>query len=187
MAQFWSRFLVASAADPATPVPATVEPFGDSVELADELIELVVHGPKRATAGALVDYELEGAPLPEPGTISIATDGAGRARAVLRTTEVRIGPLTSVDESFAWDEGEGDRRREWWLAVHQDSSAGTSHHWRRLRSGCGDGVRAVRGAVRRVTRRTPPLVPNAPTPHAVANSVARTTGSPVTPDPGPGQ
>jgi uncharacterized protein YhfF len=120
VAQFWSRFLVASAADAATPVPATVEPFGDSVELADELIELVVHGPKRGTASALVDYELEGAPLPEPGTISIATDGAGRARAVLRTTEVRIGPLTSVDESFAWDEGEGDRTREWWLAAHQE-------------------------------------------------------------------
>jgi uncharacterized protein YhfF len=80
----------------------------------------VVHGPKRGTAGALVDYELEGAPLQEPGTISIATDGAGRARAVLRTTEVRIGPLTSVDESFAWDEGEGDRTREWWLAAHQE-------------------------------------------------------------------
>jgi uncharacterized protein YhfF len=120
VAQFWSRFLVASAADAATPVPAAVEPFGDSVELADELIELVVHEPKRATAAALVDYELEGAPLPEPGTISIATDGAGRARAVLRTTEVRIGPLTSVDESFAWDEGEGDRTREWWLAAHQE-------------------------------------------------------------------
>ena len=93
--------------------------FGDSVELADELIELVVHGPKRATAGALVEYEVEDASLPRPGSLWIATDGAGRARAVLRTTEVRVGPLTSVDESFAWDEGEGDRTREWWLAAHE--------------------------------------------------------------------
>jgi uncharacterized protein YhfF len=51
--------------------------------------------------------------------MSIATDGAGRARAVLRTTEVRIGPLSSVDESFAWDEGEGDRTRDGWLADHE--------------------------------------------------------------------
>jgi uncharacterized protein YhfF len=120
VARFWSRFLAAGLVDPSTPPPETVEPFGDSAELADELIELVVNGPKRATAGALVDYQLEGAPLPQPGTIWIVTDGAGQARAVLRTTEVRIGPLTSVDESFAWDEGEGDRTREWWLAAHQE-------------------------------------------------------------------
>ena len=67
-----------------------------------------------------MDYEVEGARLPEPGTISIASDGAGRARAVLRTTEVRIGPLSSADESFAGDEGEGDRTREGWLAAHQE-------------------------------------------------------------------
>ena len=98
-------------------MPESVEPFGDSVELADELIELVVHGPKRATAGALVDYQ--GAELPQPGTMWIATDGAGRPRAVLRTTEVRVGPLSSVDEAFAWDEGEGDRTRVDWLEGHE--------------------------------------------------------------------
>jgi uncharacterized protein YhfF len=101
-------------------MPDSVEPFGDTPELADELIELVVHGPKRATAGALVDYHLEGrSSPPRSGTFSIATDGSGRARAVLRTTEVRIGPLSSVDEAFAWDEGEGDRTRESWLIEHQ--------------------------------------------------------------------
>ncbi|MGH9286840.1 MAG: ASCH domain-containing protein [Acidimicrobiales bacterium] len=120
LACFWKRFLAAGVVEGSTPVPVTVEPFGDSVELADELIGLVVHGPKRATAGALVDYELEGVSPPKPGMISIATDGAGRARAVLRATEVRIGPLTSVDDSFAWDEGEGDRTREWWLSAHQE-------------------------------------------------------------------
>jgi uncharacterized protein YhfF len=120
VARFWSRFLATGVVDPSTPMPEKVEPFGDSAELANELIGAVLNGPKRATAGALVDYELEGVPLPEPGTISIATDGAGRARAVLRTTEVRIGPLSSVDESFAWDEGEGDRTRDWWLAAHQE-------------------------------------------------------------------
>ena len=73
VACFWKRFLAAGVVEPSTPVPQTVEPFGDSVELADELIGLVVHGPKRATAGALVDYELEGASPPKPGLISIAT------------------------------------------------------------------------------------------------------------------
>ncbi len=37
---------------------------------------------------------------------------------MLRTTDVRIGPLSSVDDAFAWDEGEGDRTRDSWLADH---------------------------------------------------------------------
>ncbi|MFP5487890.1 MAG: ASCH domain-containing protein, partial [Acidimicrobiia bacterium] len=58
-------------------------------------------------------------PVPEVGTYSIALDGAGRPRAILRTTEVRIGPLSSVDDEFAWDEGEGDRTRATWLREHE--------------------------------------------------------------------
>ena len=100
-------------------IPSTVEPFGDSQELANELIGLVVAGPKRATAAALADFELEGLELPVLGGLSIATDGQGTARAVLRTTDVRVGPLSSVDDSFAWDEGEGDRTRRSWLDDHE--------------------------------------------------------------------
>ena len=48
----------------------------------------------------------------------IATDGSMRPRALLETTDARIGPLSSVDEAFAWDEGEGDRTREDWLDAH---------------------------------------------------------------------
>lgn len=116
---FWRRAIAAGAVDPGTPQPAEVDPFGDSVELADELIHLVVNGPKRATASAVADYEADGLPLPEVGDLSIATDGTGRPRAVLRTTDVRVGPLSSVDDAFAWDEGEGDRTRATWLHDHQ--------------------------------------------------------------------
>lgn len=113
---FWGRFLASldGAAAPFT----YVGPFGDSVELADELIELVLHGPKRATAGALVEHEASGDPLPVVGDRWIACDGRGMPRAVLRTSDVRVGPLSSVDEAFAWDEGEGDRTRTDWLRMH---------------------------------------------------------------------
>lgn len=111
--------LAAGVVDRSTPRPATVEAFGDSVELADELIALVLEGRKRATASALAAYDVEGEPLPEPGTLWIAADGAGRPRALLRVTEVRVGPLTSVDDRFAWDEGEGDRTRASWLEGHR--------------------------------------------------------------------
>ena len=119
VAEFWKRFTARGIIDPSTPLPSIVEPFGDSAELADELIALVVDGPKRATAGALADYEHEHLPLPATGRLSIATDGHGRARAVIRTTDVRVGPLSSVDDEFAWDEGEGDRTRSSWLDEHE--------------------------------------------------------------------
>ena len=46
-------------------------------------------------------------------------DGEGRPRFIWRTTEVTIKPLPQVDEAFAWDEGEGDRTRDWWLDAHR--------------------------------------------------------------------
>ena len=117
IAAFWHRYLEASGIDAALPQP---EPwcFGGTVELADELIELVLHGPKRATAGAVEIYELEAEPIPSVGDHSIVMDGSMRPRVVLRATDVRVGPLSSVDEQFAWDEGEGDRTRASWLDAH---------------------------------------------------------------------
>ena len=94
--RFWQRAIAAGAVDPLAPVPSVVEPFGDSQELANELIALVVDGPKRATAGALADFERDAVVLPVPSGLSIATDGHGTPRAVLRTTDVRVGPLSSV-------------------------------------------------------------------------------------------
>ncbi|MDN5795713.1 MAG: ASCH domain-containing protein [Intrasporangium sp.] len=95
------------------------ESFGDSAALADELLELVIHGPKRATAGAVADYRHEQQPLPRIGGHWIVHDGSGVPRAVLQSVELRLGPLSSVDASFAWDEGEGDRTREDWVGTHR--------------------------------------------------------------------
>ena len=46
-------------------------------------------------------------------------DGERRPRFIWRTTEVTIKPLSQADEAFAWDEGEGDRTRDWWLDAHR--------------------------------------------------------------------
>jgi uncharacterized protein YhfF len=119
VAAFWQRAQAAGAVPVDRAGPEAVEHFGDSPALADELLDLVLHGPKRATAGNLAAFEREGAPLPVVGDHWIATDGAGRPRAVLRTTDVRVGPLSSVDDAFAWDEGEGDRSRATWMADHE--------------------------------------------------------------------
>ena len=93
--------------------------FGDSAAMADELLDLVLHGPKRASAGAVAEFRHEGEPLPRVGGHWIVHDGSGAPRVVLRSVELRLGPLDSVDASFAWDEGEGDRTLESWLREHR--------------------------------------------------------------------
>lgn len=92
--------------------------FGDSRRMADDLSDLVVNGPKRATCGSVAALADAGEPVPAVGDHWIVCDGAGQPVAVIRTTDVRVGPLSSVDDRFAWDEGEGDRSREFWLDAH---------------------------------------------------------------------
>ena len=94
------------------------EYFGDSPELADELLELVLHGPKRATAALVAEFADGSEELPRVGSHWIACDGRGVPRVVLRSVELRVGPVHTVDDRFAWDEGEGDRTRDAWLAGH---------------------------------------------------------------------
>lgn len=114
---FWQRYLDATGASSGEGY-VELSCFGDSVELANELIELVLIGQKRATASSVEEYEQEGSPLPAVGDRWIACDGTGRPRAIIETIEVRVGPLSSVDDRFAWDEGEGDRTRDDWLRGH---------------------------------------------------------------------
>ena len=112
---FWAEF----SENRNVPGDYEVVAFGDGTAMADELAELVVSGPKRATAGLARDFEAGGETLPVVGDHVVLVDGNGAARAIWRTTEVRIGPLSSVDEAFAWDEGEGERTRTDWLGMHR--------------------------------------------------------------------
>ena len=95
-----------------------VEQFGDHAALADELLGLVLAGTNRATAGLVVDFAHQREPLPRIGGHWVVCDSAGIPRCVLRSMDLRLGPLASVDDAFAWDEGEGDRTRAGWLAGH---------------------------------------------------------------------
>ena len=92
---------------------------GDSPALQTELAELIVEGRKRATAGLLRDFTEGGETLPAVGDLVIVLDGTGTPRCIWRTTEISVKPLNQVDDQFAWDEGEGDRSRNWWLEAHR--------------------------------------------------------------------
>ena len=62
---------------------------------------MVVREPERATAGEVAAYE----PLPTVGTLSIVPDGRMRPKTLVETTQVRVGPLSSVGEEFAVGRG----------------------------------------------------------------------------------
>lgn len=114
---FWCAFKRTHGLDDSIQIVAAFQ-FGDSSELADELADLVVNGPKRATCGSVAALEAANDQVPAVGDYWVVCDGSGRCVAVMRTTDVRVGPLSSVDDQFAWDEGEGDRSRSFWLDAH---------------------------------------------------------------------
>ncbi|MDO8120109.1 ASCH domain-containing protein [Isoptericola sp. b490] len=107
--------------------------FGDTPELADALLALVLDGRKTATATAVVEFEAAGEPLPVVGDLSIVLDGLGRPRALLRTTAVRRVRFADVDAAHAAAEGEVDGSLESWRTDHD-------RYWRRVLPALGTQV-----------------------------------------------
>jgi uncharacterized protein YhfF len=113
---FWQAFRRYAGLDHDNYV---VGSFGDSPEMATELADLAMAGIKRGTVSLARDYGEGREPMPKPGDFVMMLDGERRPRFIWRTTEVTIKPLSQADEAFAWDEGEGDRTRDWWLDAHR--------------------------------------------------------------------
>ena len=117
VAAFWAEYCRRAAVPAATPYQAWY--FGDTPELAHELVELVLRGPKRATAGLVEYHERHPEESPVADGYSVVTEFDGAPRAVLRTVWLDQRPLSAVDAQFAWDEGEGDRTLADWLDGHR--------------------------------------------------------------------
>ncbi|WP_425272351.1 ASCH domain-containing protein [Serratia oryzae] len=92
--------------------------FGDSPELADELVALVMQGGKTATCGSLHAFEQEEV-SPSVGGYSIILSGEGQPVCVIRTLALRLVRFSEVSEEQARKEGEGDLSLEYWRTEHQ--------------------------------------------------------------------
>jgi uncharacterized protein YhfF len=114
-----AAFVAAFVAATGHPAPAEAFAFGDQPAQADHLAQLVAAGRKRATAALFADLGHRQDQLPRPGDTAIVLDGSAHPVCVIRTVEVEVAPFDAVDESFAWDEGEGDRSLEYWITEHQ--------------------------------------------------------------------
>jgi uncharacterized protein YhfF/GNAT superfamily N-acetyltransferase len=117
IAEFWAEYCCRAGLPAATPCQAW--PFGDSPELAHELVELVLRGPKRATAALVAYVERNPHDAAMPDGYSVVTEFDGTPRCVIRTAWLDRRALREVDAQFAWDEGEGDRTLADWMAGHR--------------------------------------------------------------------
>ena len=97
--------------------------LGDTRALADAHAELIVSGVKRAHASLLREFQKDLEPLPQIGDHLVVLDGAGRPRAIVRNTHVELRHFNEIDDSFAFEAGEGDLTLRWWLTAHRQEFA----------------------------------------------------------------
>lgn len=122
--------------DPASFRGLQVCGFGDpGSELRRELVDLVLAGTKRATAGLFVEFELDDETVPVPGMREAVIGADGRFVGVIETTECRVLRMGDVDDAFARDEGEGFADAAEWRAAHEQYFGS---HLEELRDRLGD-------------------------------------------------
>jgi uncharacterized protein YhfF len=82
--------------------------FGDPGELRSKLVDLVINGNKRATAGAL-DWDYGPAePIETVGEKFAVVDNENQQVATIKVTRVEICRFADVPDEFALAEAEGD-------------------------------------------------------------------------------
>jgi uncharacterized protein YhfF len=92
--------------------------FGNTLEMANELLSLVISGKKTATASLVSVNEIETHNAPIMGGFSVVTDFVGDPRCIIVTSEITHVPFRDVGAEFAKDEGEGDLSLDHWRRVH---------------------------------------------------------------------
>ena len=101
--------------------------FGTPGEMRRRLVDLVINGSKRATAGLLSEYEEENEPLEHTGERLAIVDDDGRHVGTVSVTKVVVSRFADVPDEFALAEAEGDLNAADFRASHTKywSSVGT--------------------------------------------------------------
>lgn len=135
----WERPPVIGSRDAATVCVMTAAAPGDLPiaefafpgELRDRILAAILTGEKTATTSLLVEYELDGEPMPQAGDRLVVVDSGERPVAMIELTDVRVLRLDQVDRDTAREEGEGFSGVEEWRVAHEA-------FW----NGCIDDLRA---------------------------------------------
>lgn len=87
--------------------------------LRDRLVAAILTGAKTSTTALLLEYELDGEPLPRAGQRSVLIDSVGEPVAILEVTAVQLVAIGEIDLAHAVDEGEGYESVAAWRAGHE--------------------------------------------------------------------
>ena len=96
----------------------TIE-FGTPGPSREKLVNLILHGQKRATAGLLTsDYEAEGEPIEHVGELLAIVDNDGTHVGTMQVTQCEVLRFADVPDEFALTEAEGDLNAADFRASH---------------------------------------------------------------------
>ena len=94
--------------------------FGSPGKSRETIVNFVVHGNKRATAGMAAEYETEGEVIEYIGECLAMLDNDSQHIATLQVTRVEISRFADVPDEFALAEAEGDLNAADFRASHFD-------------------------------------------------------------------
>ena len=124
--------------------------FGTPGESRARLIDFIVNGNKRATAGLLDDYAKESEPVESVGECLAMLDNDNQHVATLRVTRVEVSRFIDVPDEFALAEAEGDLNAADFRASHND-------FWSRIGETIIDETQIVQVHFELLTHRLRPL------------------------------
>ncbi|MGK7935657.1 MAG: ASCH domain-containing protein [Xenococcaceae cyanobacterium] len=87
--------------------------FGNNVQIADKLGDLVAKGIKTATCSRYLGENI----LDNAG-LSIILNGDENPLCIIETYQITVRRYRDIDEEFAIAEGEGDLSLDYWRKVH---------------------------------------------------------------------
>lgn len=117
--RMWRDYIESLALVAGGEPPYVVECFGDSAELADELLGEVMHGVKRGTSSLANEYAYYNEEEPKAGNHWVICDGRGEPQIIVKVLSVERSSFFEVSEEFAAAEGEGDLSLAYWRREHE--------------------------------------------------------------------
>ena len=93
--------------------------FGDSPEMADELLALVLSGKKTATVSVILESDQK----PNVGDLSLVLDGRGNPACVIKTVHLETVKFCDLTLDMVKLEGEDETFEQW--------KAGNIRYWTR--------------------------------------------------------
>lgn len=110
--EFFRRFLMKEKLDLNTTFLEAFH-FELNEKLANELLDLVLQGKKRATASSIEAFKHLNESIPAIGDYSIVTDWNHNPRCVIQTTNVQLIPFRDITYDICKREGEDDTLESW--------------------------------------------------------------------------